>query len=593
MSKPYFGRRVGSLVFQYSLLFIIAIIIWQIFYPGLMSPDSLDQYGQALSGVYNDWHPPVMSIILHFIMKLGGGIGLMILLQCLAALFGMRSAMSLLLIFFSGGGRISRPTARWVATLVTVLFLIPFLTPFGLFSVIFWKDAWIAIASLWIISYILWLFLNHVSLNQRAFLIHVVLLSAGSALMVLTRHNAIVMSPIICIILAILIGLKLGRKWVIAGALPLVLALILNPVIYTVFNVGRTYTGNTVLSSDLAVMLKLYPELDSEFPLSARHKNAPTVLLTDNGGLWNETTEGKPCPYINKKSCDSEMPLACFGNPENTFLIEANDCYMPVGRDNPLLKAEYYRAWTRHPIRLLKAKTYLFTQMLNSNNWQAFEIPCEISGNTMGLKLNDNFARSRETICYLSHEVANKGYFNWISGIHPLWLVLNIFLVIYFALKFLFKRDTKSVFLFLLFLMPLSYYLSYILAATTPDYRFMYPSTLMMQVIFVSLVISTAPDIYRKFRALGAETERETNKEWTPEEKAEIVIEGLKGRSEAELFKTYKINQAQFFEWRDQFLQNASLVFKGTAGGTEREIQLERENEQLRELVEELKAKSK
>lgn len=591
MSTSSLGRIVNSLFFQYSLLFIIAIIIWQIFYPGLMSPDSLDQYGQAQNGVFVDWHPPIMSIILSGLMKLGGDIGLMILIQCLAALFGMRAALSLLLTLFSNG-YISRESARLIATIVTILFLIPFISPYGLFSIIFWKDAWIAIGSLWVISYLLWLFLNYRSLSPRAFIIHVALLSASSALMVLTRHNAIVMSPIISVILAILIGLKLGRKWLIVGAIPMILAFVLNPIIYTVFNVGRTYTGNSVLSSDLAVMLKLYPELEAEYPLSARHKNAPTVLLTDNGGVWNETTEGKPCPYINKRSCDSDMPLACFGNHENTFNIQGNDCYMPVGRDNKTLKDEYFKAWTTHPFKILKAKVYLFWQMLHSRNWQADEIPCEISGNTMGLKLNDNFTGARESICYLSHEVANKSYFNWISGIHPLWLFLNIIFVIYFAVKFLLKKDAKSIFVFLLFLMPLSYYLSYILAATTPDYRFMYPSTVMMQVIFVSLMISNVPRLYRNFITLGTNAKPEKDKEWKPEEKAEIVIEGLKGRSEAELCRTYNLDHTQYSKWRDEFLSNAAAVFKTNNFG-EREKQLELENQQLRELVEELKAKLK
>jgi hypothetical protein len=39
-------------------------------------------------------------------------------------------------------------------------------------------------------------------------------------------------------------------------------------------------------------------------------------------------------------------------------------------------------------------------------------------------------------------------------------------------------------------MIPLSYYLSYILAAVAQDYRFMYPSTLAMQVIGISLLLA-------------------------------------------------------------------------------------------------------
>jgi hypothetical protein len=37
------------------------IVTVAIFYPGYLSPDSLVQLSQGRSGVFNDWHPPVMS----------------------------------------------------------------------------------------------------------------------------------------------------------------------------------------------------------------------------------------------------------------------------------------------------------------------------------------------------------------------------------------------------------------------------------------------------------------------------------------------------------------------------------------------------
>ncbi|MGI8555822.1 MAG: hypothetical protein ACR2LT_05650, partial [Pyrinomonadaceae bacterium] len=80
-------------VWQTILLAVIAVVIWRIYYPGIMSPDSIDQYGQALEGNFVDWHPPLMSLVLSLIFKVGGGIGTLIFMQCLAALFGLRSAI--------------------------------------------------------------------------------------------------------------------------------------------------------------------------------------------------------------------------------------------------------------------------------------------------------------------------------------------------------------------------------------------------------------------------------------------------------------------------------------------------------------------
>lgn len=49
--------------------------------PGFMSPDSIDQYGQALTGKYSDWHPVAMAFVWHIMLKLHNGPQLMLILQ--------------------------------------------------------------------------------------------------------------------------------------------------------------------------------------------------------------------------------------------------------------------------------------------------------------------------------------------------------------------------------------------------------------------------------------------------------------------------------------------------------------------------------
>jgi transposase-like protein len=45
---------------------------------------------------------------------------------------------------------------------------------------------------------------------------------------------------------------------------------------------------------------------------------------------------------------------------------------------------------------------------------------------------------------------------------------------------------------------------------------------------------------------------------WKPEQKALIVLEGLKGRPIGELCAEHEISQGQYYQWRDQFLANAA-----------------------------------
>jgi len=73
-------------------------------------------------------------------------------------------------------------------------------------------------------------------------------------------------------------------------------------------------------------------------------------------------------------------------------------------------------------------------------------------------------------------------------------------------------------------------------------------------------------------------------RQWTSAQKARIVLEGLKGRSVSELCTEHQISQAQYYQWRDAFLSNASKAFE-TSKQTQREERLVRENARLKRLV--------
>ena len=65
------------------------------------------------------------------------------------------------------------------------------------------------------------------------------------------------------------------------------------------------------------------------------------------------------------------------------------------------------------------------------------------------------------------------------------------------------------------------------------------------------------------------------------------MLEGLKGRSIAEICNEYEITQATYYQWREQFLSNCSKAFDVTSD-TRREAKLEKENQKLKSLVGEL-----
>jgi len=71
-------QRVKGDLFVLLCLFLINLAL---FWPGVMTPDSGSQYQQALSGVYSDHHPPMMSFLWHYLAKIYPGPGLIYFLQ--------------------------------------------------------------------------------------------------------------------------------------------------------------------------------------------------------------------------------------------------------------------------------------------------------------------------------------------------------------------------------------------------------------------------------------------------------------------------------------------------------------------------------
>ncbi len=76
-------------------------------------------------------------------------------------------------------------------------------------------------------------------------------------------------------------------------------------------------------------------------------------------------------------------------------------------------------------------------------------------------------------------------------------------------------------------------------------------------------------------------------RQWTSEQKLQIVMQGARGRPVSEICNEYLIGQSQYYLWRDQFLQNAGKVFE-MPRATQQQTRLERENEKLKAMVGEL-----
>jgi transposase-like protein len=89
-------------------------------------------------------------------------------------------------------------------------------------------------------------------------------------------------------------------------------------------------------------------------------------------------------------------------------------------------------------------------------------------------------------------------------------------------------------------------------------------------------------------RVKWLEKEGETampRRKWDAQTKAAIVLQGLKGRPVADICTEHQISQAQYYQWRDQFMKKLPAVFMNTE---RRQASLERENSRLKKMIGEL-----
>jgi hypothetical protein len=224
-------RRLYSLCL---LLVIIAGLLTTVvvFAPGYMSPDSVDQLAQGRSGIYGDWHPPVMSWLWGRLDRVvPGPLGMLVFHN---------------LLFWSGLGLwVALVAPRWNFIVKCLLLLvIGFFPPIFLLLSTIWKDVGLAAAFLLAAALLLYA-------ERRRSLASLVLSLPALWYGVAARHNAAI-AALPLTIYAGFIGFALlaprpartyGRRTaaiVISGFGLLMLMLVLNGIVSSHLTRNRT-----------------------------------------------------------------------------------------------------------------------------------------------------------------------------------------------------------------------------------------------------------------------------------------------------------------------------------------------------------------
>jgi len=166
MNAAYFESRKTIIRIVCAFLAFAGFIIDKIaYYPGFVSPDTLDQYTQAINNAYSDWHPPIMAAFWHLLLMIDKGTESMFYLQLLLY---WGSFYILMMVFVKHFFKL--------AFLILLFFYAPFMQNF---VGNIWKDIALALSWLFALSLMIHAFYESRKLNKFEAFLTLLLLSYG------------------------------------------------------------------------------------------------------------------------------------------------------------------------------------------------------------------------------------------------------------------------------------------------------------------------------------------------------------------------------------------------------------------------------
>jgi hypothetical protein len=272
----------------------------------------------------------------------------------------------------------------------------------------------------------------------------------------MVRHNAIVVLPAAGLVLAVAVWRRSRKLALALIAAPLLACVVGDRAIQELFHVRPVHLERLMMAFDLAGVCALDERACGELPYTRSH--------LDLRDLRERYVPGDVGRFFARG-------LPALDGAES--------------HPDPL-RAEYLRALRRFPGLLARVKLEAFAPLVDPQGSRLLIYPW-LDANEFGLQLNPRFATARAWLTRATLWAGEKSpLLRPLSGLHLVWLVVNVLWIV--ILPVFPARRTLA----LAFLLPLAFYLSYLLATPEPDYRFMYPATLALQVITFSWLLGAA-----------------------------------------------------------------------------------------------------
>ena len=177
-SEPTAWKKLSVFAIFFAVTFCVLFVQFLAYKPGCFSPDSISQYGQAVTGKYNDWHPAWHTLVFFTLpLKLTGRSAMIVFLQI--GYFSILMGYIALTIYLYAG--------TYAAVILTMVIMLNPLT----FRIVMypWKDVAFAMAGTLCMAFVVHIYFTRGAWCGRWW--RTATLAVAMVNTTLFRHNAI------------------------------------------------------------------------------------------------------------------------------------------------------------------------------------------------------------------------------------------------------------------------------------------------------------------------------------------------------------------------------------------------------------------
>jgi hypothetical protein len=436
---------------------LLGWLVWSVYRPGIMNVDGIWIYAQALRHTFEDWQPVYIAIGLSWLVPLGVKLAHITLAESLLTCLGIQRLAAHTVRRLAA---VSDRTAHRIGLVTLLLLLLP-VTPLAYYLTYFGSDGLLAVVLLWYAVFWLVSHERFPSAGPRERVLRAGGLTALAGLAILMRPNAVVLLPIFAGLLFALYGRTRWQAALIWCVLLVAIRPTASAVVYSCYDIDRVHPEDQVMALDLIGLAIMRPDALAHLPLTSasldgdRYKREYVWGVVDPLYPWGHEPIVKP-----------------------GFARDGHEA----------ITAEYRQAWRKFPgtLALVKLRAFLAYLLEPQPYWHNVGI----DPNDLGLFHTPKRQPVRDLHAAADHLVYVNPVLQWISARHVLWLGLNVAAVAALAYMLRRRASRAATGVLLMLLVPLGYYLSFALAITTNSYRFMYPSTLIVQAVLVALAVN-------------------------------------------------------------------------------------------------------